>query len=174
IKDAIQFIEILSTRNINLSFILVLIHELLSNIFKQNNPMPSITDLANLLVLLSLSVDSYQSSCQVISQHIIRQTKITTTTASTASTITNLSRAVLIPARIQIYRHFINENRTYEKRKRGTMINFPSWFLLLYQTCLPLLNAYCNSPPTIPTYDNLSNIFDSYCCSICEELFVFL
>ena len=50
------------------------------------------------------------------------------------------------------------------------MINFPSWFLSLYQTCLSLLNAYCNSPLPILTYDNLPKP----CCLICEEFFNFL
>ncbi|CAF1272991.1 unnamed protein product [Rotaria sordida] len=174
IRDAIKFIGILSTRNVNSNFILVLIHELLSNIFKPNNPMPSITDLANLLALLSLSVDSFESSCQIISQQIIRQMKITTITTTNTSTITNLLRTVLVPTLIQIYRHFINENQILRKRKRDSMINFPSWFLSLYQTCLSLLNSYCNSLPPIPTYDNLSNIFDSHCCPICKQLFIFL
>lgn len=50
----------------------------------------------------------------------------------------------------------------------------PSWFFTLYQTCLSLLNTYCNSSPPIPTYENLLNIFDTDCCSLCEQLFTFL
>jgi hypothetical protein len=116
IKDAIKFIGILSTRNIDSSFLLVLIHELLTNIFKPNNPMLSITDLANLLALLSLSVESYEPSCQVISQQIIRQIKLTTITTTATSTITNLLRAVLVPTLVQIYRHFIDANQMFRKR----------------------------------------------------------
>ncbi|CAF4739789.1 unnamed protein product [Rotaria sp. Silwood1] len=174
IHDAIKFIGILSTRNVNSNFIFVLIHELLSNIFKINNPIPSITDLANLLALLSLSIDSFQSSCQIISQQIIQQIKITTITTTNTSTITNLLRTVLVPTLIQIYRQFLNKNQLLRKRKRDSIINFPSWFISLYQTCLSLLNTYCNSNPPIPTYDNLSNIFDIYCCTICQQLFIFL
>jgi hypothetical protein len=116
IRDAIKFIGILSTRNVNSSFLLVLIHDLLSNIFKPNNPLPSITDLTNLLALLSLSVNAYQTSCEIISQQIIRQIKITTTTTTTTSTITNLLRAVLVPTLIHIYQNFITQNQTYGKR----------------------------------------------------------
>ena len=116
IRDAIKFIGILSTRNIDSSFLLVLIHELLSNVFKLNNPLPSITDLTNLLALLSLSVHSYKTSCEVISQQIIRQIKITTTTTTTTSTITNLLRAVLVPTLIEIYQNFMNQNQTSGKR----------------------------------------------------------
>ncbi|CAF3731908.1 unnamed protein product [Rotaria sp. Silwood1] len=174
IHDAIKFIGILSTRNVNSNFIFVLIHELLSNIFKINNPIPSITDLANLLALLSLSIDSFQSSCQIISQQIIQQIKITTITTTNTSTITNLLRTVLVPTLIQIYRQFLNKNQLLRKRKRDSIINFPSWFISLYQTCLSLLNTYCNSNPPIPTYDNLLNIFDIYCCTICQQLFIFL
>jgi hypothetical protein len=181
IKDAIKFIGVLSSRNVDTSFLLVLVHELLSNIFKPNNSIPSITDLTNLLALLSLSVNSYEPSCQMVAQQIIRQVKLTTTTTNTASTITNLLRAVLVPTLVQIYRHFIHDNQTYRKRsysvfilERKPSINFPAWFLSLYQTCLSLLNAYCNSPPPIPTYDNLSNIIDTHCCAICEQLFIFL
>ncbi|CAF2768026.1 unnamed protein product [Rotaria sp. Silwood2] len=174
IRDAIKFIGILSSRNVNSNFILVLIHELLSNIFKSNNPMPSVTDLANLLALLSLSMDSFEASCQIISQQIIRQIKITTITTTNTSTITNLLRTVLVPTLIQIYRHFMNENQIFRKRKRDPMIHFPSWFLSLYQACLSLLNTYCNSLPPIPTYDNLLNIFDTHCCAICKQLFIFL
>jgi hypothetical protein len=50
------------------------------------------------------------------------------------------------------------------------MVNFPSWFLSLYQTCLSLLNAYCNSSLPILSYDN----FPKPCCSICEQFFIFL
>ncbi|CAF3934389.1 unnamed protein product [Rotaria magnacalcarata] len=175
IRDAIKFIGILLSRNVNSSFSLVLIHELLSNIFQENNPVsPSVTDLANLLGLLSFSVDSFDLSCQIISQEIIRQINITKVTTTNTSTITNLLRTVLVPTIIQIYRYFINEHQICRKRKRDSMINFPSWFLSLYQTCLSLLNSYCNSSPPIPTYANLSNIFDTHCCSICEQLFVFL
>ncbi|CAF1068804.1 unnamed protein product [Adineta steineri] len=171
---AIKFIGILSTRNIDLSFLLVLIHELLSNIFKPNNPMLSINDLANLLALLSISIDSFQPSCQIISQQIIRQIKITTTTTMTSSTTTHLLRAVLVPTLIQIHRQFIDATQTFQKRKRTPVTNFPPWFLSLYQTCLSLLNAYCNSSPPIPTYDNISDNFQTHYCSICEELFTFL
>lgn len=175
IKDAIKFIGILSIRNINSSFLLVLIHELLSNIFKINNPMPSITDLTNLLSLLSLSVNTYQTSCEILSRQIIRQIKMTTITTTSISTITNLLRAVLIPALIQIYRNFLKENQISGKRKHDEfLIQFPSWFLSLYQTCLSLLNAYCSSPPPIPIYDNISKTIDIHCCSICQELFYFL
>jgi len=174
IKDAIKFIGILSIRNINSSFILVLIHELLLNIFKPTNTIPSITDLTNLLSLLSLSGNIYQTSCEILSKQIIRQIKITTTTTTSMSTITNLLRAVLIPALIQIYRNFLKENQTYGKRKRDEMIHFPSWFLLLYQTCLSLLNTYCHSSLPIPIYDNLSKNMDQHCCAICHQLFSFL
>ncbi|CAF1233855.1 unnamed protein product [Adineta steineri] len=174
IRLAIKFIGILSTRNIDLSFLLVLIHELLSNIFKPNNPMLSINDLANLLALLSISIDSFQPSCQIISQQIIRQIKITTTTTMTSSTTTHLLRAVLVPTLIQIHRQFIDATQTFQKRKRTPVTNFPPWFLSLYQTCLSLLNAYCNSSPPIPTYDNISDNFQTHYCSICEELFTFL
>ncbi|CAF3408355.1 unnamed protein product, partial [Rotaria sp. Silwood2] len=57
---------------------------------------------------------------------------------------------------------------------RGLTINFPSWFLLLYQTCLSLLNTFSNTPPLISTYDNLSIIFDTDYCHICKQLFSFL
>jgi len=50
--------------------------------------------------------------------------------------------------------------------ERGPIVNLPSWFLSHDQTCFSLLNAYRNSASPIPTYDYLSNIFDSYCCSI--------
>ncbi|UJR08070.1 hypothetical protein I4U23_012347 [Adineta vaga] len=172
IRDAIKFIGVLSTRNVDLTFLLVLIHELLSNVLKPTSPKLSITDLANLLALLSISIDSYETSCEKISQQIIQQIKITTTAMTISSTITNLLRTVLVPTLIQIYRQFVDINCFYRKRKRdSTTVNFPPWFLSLYQTCLSLLNAYCNSTPAIPTYDNLS----TYCnCSICKQLFVFL
>jgi len=174
IKDAIKFIGILSTRNINSNFLLVLIHELLSNIFKPTNSIPSITDLTHLLSLLSLSINNYQTSCEILSQQIIRQIKITTITTTSVSTITNLLRTVLIPTLIEIYRNFLKENQTSGKRKHDSIIHFPSWFLSLYQTCLSLLNAYCHSSLPIPIYDNLSKIIDINCCSICHQLFNFL
>jgi len=58
--------------------------------------------------------------------------------------------------------------------ERDSTINLPPWFLSLYQTCLSLLNAYCNSSPPIPNYSNVPNISDTHCCSICEQFFVFL
>ena len=58
--------------------------------------------------------------------------------------------------------------------ERDPSIHFPPWFLSLYQTCLSLLNDYCNSSPPIPTYSNVPNIFDTHCCSTCEQLFAFL
>ena len=170
IKDAIKFIGVLSTRNIDSSFILVLIHELLSNIFKPSNPIPSITDLTNLLSLLSLSVNTYQSSCEILSQQIIRQIKVTTTTTTSISTITNLLRAVLIPALIQIYQNFLKENHIDGKRKRRDNVDFPSWFLSLYQTCLSLLNSYCDGSTPIPIYDEIRKKIDRHCCSICFQL----
>jgi len=174
IKDAIKFIGILSIKNINSSFLLVLIHELLSNIFKPTNSIPSITDLTHLLSLLSLSINNYQTSCEILSKQIIRQIKITTITTTSISTITNLLRTVLIPTLIEIYRNFLKENQTSGKRKHDSIIHFPSWFLSLYQTCLSLLNAYCHSSLPIPIYDNLSKIIDINCCSICHQLFHFL
>ena len=75
IRDAIKFIGILSSKNVNFNFILVLIHELLLNIFKPNGSMLSTIDLTNLLALLSLSIHSYETSCQIISEQIIRQIK---------------------------------------------------------------------------------------------------
>lgn len=167
IKDAIQFIGVLSTRNVDSTFLLVLIHQLLSNIFKPTNPTPSITDLTNLLALLSLSGQTYRSSCEILSQQILRQIQITTTTTTSISTITNLLRAVLVPTLIQIYRNFFKQNQTSGKRKRQENLSFPPWFLSLYQTCLSLLNSYCDSSPPIPAYEN--NI-DQNCCSICGEL----
>jgi len=169
IKDGIKFIGILSTRNINSSFLLVLIHELLSNIFKPTNPIPSITDLINLLLLLSLSVNTYQISCDILSQQIIREIKKITSILI----MTNLFRTVLIPTLIQIYRNFLKENQRYEKRKHDSIINFPSWFLSLYQICLSLLNTYCDSPPRIPVYNNLLKNINMNCCSICKQLFIF-
>ncbi len=50
--------------------------------------------------------------------------------------------------------------------ERVPMVNLPSWFLSHDQTCFSLLNAYRNTASPIPTYDYLSNIFDSYCCLI--------
>ncbi|CAF1458750.1 unnamed protein product [Adineta ricciae] len=175
IRDAIKFIGTLSTRNIDPSFLLVLTHELLSNVLKPNSPKLSMTDLSNLLALLSISMDSYELSCQIISQQIIQQIKITTTAMTISSTITNLLRTVLVPTLIQIYRQFADTNYFYGKRKRDSTVYFPPWFLSLYRTCLTLLNAYCNSSPAIPTYDNLSNVLHTHCsCSVCEQLFVFL
>ena len=176
IKDAIQFIAILSMRRVNDSFLLVLIHQLLSNLFKPNHPIPSITDLTNLLALLSLSGKTYQSSCVVLSQQILRQIRTTTTTTTSISTITNLLRAVLIPTLIEIYRNFSRLHPNEGKRKRGEeegTRSFPSWFLSLYQTCLSLLNSYCQSIPPVPIYEQLTKKLDRTCCSICRDLFQF-
>jgi hypothetical protein len=137
--------------------------------------MPSITDLTNLLSLLSLSMHTYQTSCEILSQQIIRQIKMTTTTTTSISTITNLLRVVLIPTLIEIYRNFCKENQSSGKRKHDQSVkNFPSWFLSLYQTCLSLLNAYCHSSPLIPIYEHLSKNLDPHCCVICQQLYRFL
>ena len=116
IREAIKFIGILSTKRVHFNFLLVLVHELLLNILKPNNSMLSIVDLTNLLALLSISLDSYESSCEIISAQISRQMKLTTTTTTTASTITNLLRTVLVPTLIHIYRHFINNSQIFGKR----------------------------------------------------------
>lgn len=116
IRDAIKFIGILSTRNVNSNFLFVLIHELVINIFQSNNSIPSMTDLANLLVLLTYSFDSYQSSCQIISQQIIRQLKIATITTTNVSNTTKLLRTVLVPTLNHIYRQFTNQYEIYRKR----------------------------------------------------------
>lgn len=116
INDAIKFIGILSTENVDSKFLFVLIHELLSNIFKTYNPMPSITDLCYLLAILSLSADYFEPSCQIICRQIIRQIKITTITTTNSSTISSLLRTVLVPTLIQIYRQLTNENQLSKKR----------------------------------------------------------
>lgn len=53
-------------------------------------------------------------------------------------------------------------------------VEFPSWFISLYQTCISCLNNYCNSPLPIPFYSNLYALVDSCSCSLCEQLFAFL
>jgi hypothetical protein len=115
-------------------------------------------------------VNTYQSSCEILSQQIIRQIKVTTTTTTSVSTITNLLRAVLIPALIQIYQNFLKENHIDGKRKRRDNVDFPSWFLSLYQTCLSLINSYCDGSTPIPIYDEIRKKIDRHCCSICFQL----
>ena len=169
-KDAIKFIGVLSCHKVKTTFILVLVHELLSHIFTAKHTMPSITDLTNLLALLSRLGDVYEPSCQIIVQQMVRQIKIST---ATTSTITNLLRAVLVPTLVQIYRQWVDE-RQNGKRKRSIAIQLPPWFISLYQTCLSLLNVYCNSPLPVPFYENLSKALDPCCCSMCKQLFLFL
>lgn len=171
-KDAIQFIGILSLRKVDSSFLLVLIHQLLSYIFKAHYPTPSITDLTNLLALLSLSGPIYQSSCVILSQQILRQIRIANTTTTSISTMTHLLRAVLIPTLMEIYRNFRRTNPEDGKRKRQR--SFPSWFLSLYRTCLSLLNSYCESLPPVPIYEQLTKKIDRNCCAICRDFETFL
>ena len=58
--------------------------------------------------------------------------------------------------------------------ERSNHHQLPSWFASLYQTCVSLLNDYCNSRLPIPFYSSLSLIFHSCQCSVCEELLTFL
>ena len=153
-KDAIKFIGILATEGVESSFILVLVHELLENTFRVNQPIPSLTDLTNLLALLSLFIDAYQPSCQIIAEQILRQIKIGQTTTTSSTTITNLLRAVLVPTLVQIYRHFLaqHEKSSTNQRKRSE-ISHPSRLIFrisFFRTrdprlvsslvCLPLSN----------------------------------
>ena len=110
IKNLIKFIGILSSEEIDQGFIFVLIHELLTTVFQSTYVAPSLTDLVNLLALLSLFIDAYGPSCEILSQQIIHQIKITVTTTANVSTISNLLRIVLVPTIVHIYRHWTNDN----------------------------------------------------------------
>ena len=134
IKDAIKFIGILATEGVESSFILVLIHELLENIFRSAHSIPSITDLTNLLALLSLFIDAYEPSCQIIAEQIVRQIKTSSATTTSSSTITHLLRAVLVPTLVQIYRHFLAQNEkspTSPRKRSETVFSLLSMLLIV-------------------------------------------
>ena len=50
-------------------------------------------------------------------------------------------------------------------------LEFPSWFIGLYQMCLTLLDTFCQSPLPIPFYDSTQQTCQ---CSLCNEFLLFL
>lgn len=170
IKETIKLIGILAEEQVDRNFLLVLIHQLLSEIFQVDQSMPSISDLTNLLAVLSIFLDAFAPSCRIIAQQIIRQMKISSITTTSSSTITTLLRTVLIPTIVHIYRQLIGEQQNSSKRKLHLHLEFPSWFIGLYQMCLTLLDTFCQSPLPIPFYDTTQQTCQ---CSLCNEFLLF-
>ena len=177
-REAMKLIGIFSTEKINENFLFSLIQKVLNEIFSSNRSSPSITDLTNLLALLAVLNDAYEPSCQILVQQLVRQMKISSTTTTNSSLITNFLRTVLVPTLIEISKHYVERDddskRINFKRKRENNVEFPSWFVELYQTCLTCLNNFSNDSLPIPFYSNLSNLLHSCQCSHCQQLFAFL